>query len=182
MPLLDSHAFAFLTVIRTCIDYHISIWLSIVSLEPSREKVCLRGFRPGKTQSSLLSYRDQPEILKFQIYKLEVSFCLGSNNKSADQTARMRKLICAFVVRIWHKIHFLMTWLIYFSSWYKCNRIIRDQANEVYLLCIGPFSLWHNPDQQGNSSEGNIVRALYCSVIQRLNKNINVCPIHLIRN
>ena len=34
------------------------------------------------------------------------------NNKGADQTARMRRLICAFVVRIWHKQVFLMTWLI----------------------------------------------------------------------
>ena len=25
------------------------------------------------------------------------------NNKGADQTARMRRLICAFVVHIWHK-------------------------------------------------------------------------------
>ena len=25
------------------------------------------------------------------------------NNKSADQTARIRRLICAFVVRIWQK-------------------------------------------------------------------------------
>ena len=25
------------------------------------------------------------------------------NNKGADQTARMRRLICAFDVRIWHK-------------------------------------------------------------------------------
>ena len=30
------------------------------------------------------------------------------NNKGADQTVRMRKLICAFVVRIWHKTHLLM--------------------------------------------------------------------------
>ena len=36
----------------------------------------------------------------------------GANNKGADQTARMRRLICAFVVRIWHKTHFRMTWLI----------------------------------------------------------------------
>ena len=34
------------------------------------------------------------------------------NNKGADQTARMRMLICAFVVRIWHKTSFLMMWLI----------------------------------------------------------------------
>ena len=26
----------------------------------------------------------------------------AANNKGADQTARMRRLICAFVVRIWH--------------------------------------------------------------------------------
>ena len=32
------------------------------------------------------------------------------NNKSADQTAWMRRLICTFVVRIGHKIHFRMTW------------------------------------------------------------------------
>ena len=28
-------------------------------------------------------------------------------------TVRMRKLFCAFVVRIWHKTGFLMTWLKY---------------------------------------------------------------------
>ena len=30
------------------------------------------------------------------------------NNKGADQAARMRRLICTFVVRIWHKTHFCM--------------------------------------------------------------------------
>ena len=35
------------------------------------------------------------------------------NNKGADQTARMRRLICAFVVRILHKTHFRMTWPIW---------------------------------------------------------------------
>ena len=29
--------------------------------EPRHEKTCLRGFRPGKTQTSLLSYRDKLE-------------------------------------------------------------------------------------------------------------------------
>ena len=33
-------------------------------------------------------------------------------NKGANQTAGMRRLICGFVVRIWHKTGFLMTWLI----------------------------------------------------------------------
>ena len=35
------------------------------------------------------------------------------NNKGADQTARMRTLICAFVVRILNKTHFLMARLKY---------------------------------------------------------------------
>ena len=30
-------------------------------------------------------------------------------------TAQMRRLICDFVVRIWHKTGFLMTWLISFT-------------------------------------------------------------------
>ena len=30
--------------------------------EPCCEKTCLRGFGPGKTQTSLLSYRDQLEF------------------------------------------------------------------------------------------------------------------------
>ena len=34
----------------------------------------------------------------------------AANIKGADQTARMRRLICTFVVRIWHKTHFRMTW------------------------------------------------------------------------
>ena len=29
--------------------------------EPRHEKTCLRGFRPGKTQTGLLSYRDKLE-------------------------------------------------------------------------------------------------------------------------
>ena len=29
----------------------------------------------------------------------------AGNNKGAEQTARMRRLICTFNVRIWHKAH-----------------------------------------------------------------------------
>ena len=38
------------------------------------------------------------------------------NNKDADQTARMRRLIWAFVVRIWHKTHFIMARLKCFTN------------------------------------------------------------------
>ena len=38
------------------------------------------------------------------------------NNKGADQTARMRRLVFALVVRIWHKTRFWSTWPILFYS------------------------------------------------------------------
>ena len=41
------------------------------------------------------------------------------NNKGADQTARMRRLICAFVVRIWHKQVF---------PWHK----EKEKTNDIY--------------------------------------------------
>ena len=45
------------------------------------------------------------------------------NNKGADQTVRMRRLICTFVVRIWHKTHFRMTWPNYYDKWLMpCSR------------------------------------------------------------
>ena len=59
--------------------------------------------------------------LKFWLQKLETLHYLGSENKGADQTARMRRLICAFVVRIWHNTRFLMALLIskYFGN-FRC--------------------------------------------------------------
>ena len=57
----------------------------------------------------VLSCRGLVRIMTFtySIYKYYTIH--GSNNKDADQTARMRRLICVFVVRIRHKTGFLMT-------------------------------------------------------------------------
>ena len=49
--------------------------------------------------------------MKLQIKKQEILHYLAANNKGTDQTAWMHRLICAFVVRIWHKSGFLMMWL-----------------------------------------------------------------------
>ena len=35
--------------------------------QPRHEKTCLRGLRPGKTQTGLLSYRSKLRVLKFPI-------------------------------------------------------------------------------------------------------------------
>ena len=82
---------------------------------------------------------------------------LAANNKGADQTARMHRLICAFVVRIWYKIHFLMAWLIYIrrkyaSFWFNVSRDIiksikvQKQHVKHLLEFIGNMSAlgaWH---------------------------------------
>ena len=51
-------------------------------------------------------------VLKYRLYNLATLYYLSRENKGADQTARMRSLICAVVVRIWQKTHFLMARLI----------------------------------------------------------------------
>ena len=47
-------------------------------------------------------------------YKYTYLTIQAANNKGADQTVRMRRLICAFVVCIWHKTRFRMTWPKYY--------------------------------------------------------------------
>ena len=66
---------------------------------PCREKTCL-GFWLGHAQTCLLSYRDFSESCKIACCKLSFRTFLRMNNKGADQTALMRRLICAYVVRI----------------------------------------------------------------------------------
>ena len=52
--------------------------------------MCLRE-SPTRQDTNWLAQLQRPaRILKFRIYKLEVSFCLGSEKKGADQTARIR--------------------------------------------------------------------------------------------
>ena len=71
--------------------------------EPHHEKTFLRGLLPGKTKTGLLSYRSKLESWNFGYSKLRYYSIHAVKNKSADQTAQMHRLICAFVVRIWHK-------------------------------------------------------------------------------
>ena len=74
-----------------------------VILEPCHEKTCLQGFRPGKTQTDLLSYRGLLEAWNFEFSQYRHYTNWVANNKGADKTAQMRRLICTFVVRIWLK-------------------------------------------------------------------------------
>ena len=66
---------------------------------PRREKTCLLGFCQREFQTSLLSYRDNLENWNFTCSKLTYDAFQKTNNKGADQTARMCRLVCACVVR-----------------------------------------------------------------------------------
>ena len=48
-------------------------------------------------------------VLKFGFRKYKYYTISAANNKDADQTAQMRRMICAFAVRIW-QTSFVMTW------------------------------------------------------------------------
>ena len=74
----------------------------LVLNEPRHEKTC-SGFQPGTTQTGLLSPKRLARVFKFWLQQEEVWYYEAANNKGADQTARMRRLICTFVVRIGQK-------------------------------------------------------------------------------
>ena len=75
----------------------------------------------------------------------------AANNKGADQNARMRRLICAFAVRIWHKQIFSWRGLadeVFQTGYYNmnklhylvlyCNRVVKIQkgAYFLYVSCL----------------------------------------------
>ena len=70
-----------------------------LSYGPCRDKACHRGFRQSETQTSLLSYRDLPEKWTSTCSKFRYNTFQKANNKVADQSAHMRMLVCAFIVR-----------------------------------------------------------------------------------
>ena len=78
-----------------------------ISFGPRRERACLRGFRQCEFQTSLLSYRDQLENLNSTSVMCTYITFQKPNSKGADQSARMRRLVCVFVVRKPPKTGFL---------------------------------------------------------------------------
>ena len=85
-----------------------------------REKTCLRGFRQIEIQTSLLSYRDYLNW-NFACSKSRYDTFQTANNKGADQTERMLRLVCTFVVGEPPKKGFLVLRPIY-STIYSLKR------------------------------------------------------------
>ena len=82
-----------------------TVFIFDIPYEPCQEKTCLRGLRPGKTNWPAQLQRLARVSWNFGFRKFRYHTTQAANNKGADQTAQMRRLICAFVVRIilWQK-------------------------------------------------------------------------------
>ena len=62
-------------------------------------RTCLLGFRQSEFQTDLLSYRDWLENWNFTCSKVKYGTFKKANNEGDDQTARMRRLVCACAIR-----------------------------------------------------------------------------------
>ena len=112
----------------------------LLPFEPNHEKTCLRGARPGKLQTNLISRRSKvpyAESWNFTFSKLKYYICvytiLAANNKGADHSAR----ICAFVVRISHKQAF--SWRDSWMLQWRGNKYMYKDWNslgELLFHCI----------------------------------------------
>ena len=66
---------------------------------PKKTYRYLQGFRKSEFQTSLLSYTDWLENWNFTCSKFTYDTFHKANNKGADQTAQMCRLVCSCVVR-----------------------------------------------------------------------------------
>ena len=124
--------------------------------EPRHEKTFLRGFWPGKTQTSFAATE---ATFKFPIQKLEIIYYLGSEQKKVLITERMRRLICAFVVCIeqkqvfsWRSSYICIGIGFYFYiDWYFCLHAARatQPVRQKYVFFFiydfyGPSRSFHS--------------------------------------
>ena len=65
---------------------------------PRREKIRFQGFRPSNTKTSLLSELDKLQYSSFTCICSSLCTFQRANNKDADQTVRIRRLVSDFVV------------------------------------------------------------------------------------
>ena len=100
---------------------------------PRREKTCLRGFRQSEIQTSLPSYRDALENRNFTRSKFTYETYQKANNKGAEQSARMRRLVCVCVVRKPPKTGFLAL-----RPMYNLNNMVLCYLIETCITCDFP--------------------------------------------
>ena len=89
-------------------------------------KYVFGGLDPVRLKPACSTTETRLKSSNFGFCKYMYYTILTASNKGADQTVWMRRLICAFVVRIWHKTGFLMIWLTYHLSMYFCICFLRS--------------------------------------------------------
>ena len=95
------------------------------------------------------------------------------NNKGADQTAWMHRLICAFVVGKWHKTHFLMAQLIWMTKVHLNCQIYHKfpKYSDTQNICCNHSKIWtlclYHRIMSPNDADGmaNSVDPDQCSLI-----------------
>ena len=131
-----------------------SIYLSLVMRKPVFD-----GLRPdkGSNQPVQLQRRDSVSNCGLSHYTI---WAVSNNNKGTDQIARMRRLIWAYVVPIWHMAGFLMAWLILFQlnkkhkelvdcHILKCSVVLHSRRNQVPGGNHWPWMDHHYPATSG---------------------------------
>ena len=97
-----------------------------LTYEPRCEKTCLRGFRPGPTQTGLYSHRRWLKARNFVFTKYRDCTSYVAKTKALISFAVTAKLICALFSHM-QKAGFLTTRLI-------CEQQMADQPVHLYSL------------------------------------------------
>ena len=103
------------------------------------------GLQPGMTQTGPLSYRSWVESWNFGYTNYKYYTIKAANDKDSDQTARMRRLICVFVVHIWYKQ--VLTWrgslMLAYRKTLEMYFVDRTQTiTETSPCAISTFRKW----------------------------------------
>ena len=123
------------TIVASLIASEPTSVILCLTFEPRCKKICIQGFQLGNTQTSQLSYRDKLENWNFACIKYTYDTFQRANNKGADQTSQMFRLVCFFVVRKPLKTGFLSSRSFWFSE-YLYRATINKNTSYVWLALI----------------------------------------------
>ena len=110
-----------------------------VLFESCHKKSCLRGFQPGKTQTSLLTTETS---YRLEILNIETRGIILSRQRKTKALIRLRRLICAFVVRIWHKQVF--SWHGSFNAVKTDTKLTLHHMGKIFIIYLTKikFKIW----------------------------------------
>ena len=119
--------------------YHLTFWTSSGQNLSS-------GFLKNRDSNRSSELQRLARILKFCLkHKFRYATFQKANNKGADQTARMRRLVCACVVRKPLKTGFLAsrpTLIVFLKVFIEKKRILKKSQETTTINNIGSINLW----------------------------------------